>query len=597
MSIQSLDMFEAIPIMPSLDELVAKAKNSISDLILAGVPLILAFSGGKDSGVCASLVLTTARDLVAAGKVVKPLILVTTSDTLIENPEVAKHYREEHRKMQAFGKKHGIRVLTHLVSPSLASSFQLKILSGRGIPSFPGGNSDCTQDLKIKPQASFRNRLFREVEHQGLPTPVTILGTRFDESERRAMHMKLRGENALKPAVNKDGELVLSPICHWTSDDVWEYVGEVSSGLQESYTDFEKMKEIYAHAEGTSCAVVADAIQDGLSKRKIGKCGQRTGCFLCQQSEDKSLSNMIAFDDRYKYAAGLNKLNVFIRNTRHDWSRRHWVGRTIRGGYIAIQPDTYHPSMIRELFRYMLQLDFDEQVRAARKGTSPMFNILPLEMIVAVDSMWSLNGIAKPFSAWADYDAVYNRGVRYDIPFVDPVPETQIPDARYLYVGGEWDESASEWTGMRDPYLEGLLETSACGPVVKENSRGKTTWDLLTDKSFTVDGESAAMIEMFELDRLLEMHKSNWIPGGLTYAYRWYIQYGAIQLSHSQVAEHDEILRRTAFKDRQGLTLDYSIDDLIGKSVSFADLPQEARKLWAHKATAASAQTELMLAA
>lgn len=83
-------------------------------------------------------------------------------------------------------------------------------------------------------------------------------------------------------------------------------------------------------------------------------------------AEDKSLANMVEYDERYAYAAGLQRLNRFIRNTRFDWSRRHWIGRTIRAGYIKVQPDTYHPRMLREMFRYMLQLtSTSNSVRAA----------------------------------------------------------------------------------------------------------------------------------------------------------------------------------------------------------------------------------------
>lgn len=597
--LQTLNLFEGVAHAPTLDWLVEKAQASIARLFLAGHPVVIAYSGGKDSSVCASLVLTTAKDLVESGKVSRPYVLITTSNTLIENPEVEEHYRKEHQKMEAYGEANGFEVYTKTVTPSLASTFQVKVLSGRGMPSFAGTNTDCSQDLKIKPQASYRNNLFKHLAKAGLPEPVTILGTRFDESERRALNMKMRGENALEAVQNADGDLVLSPICMWSTEDVWEFVGEVSSGLRESFTDFEEVKRIYSHAEGTSCAIVADAIRDGLSKRKKGGCGARHGCWGCQQSTDKSLANMIEYDERYAYAAGLHKLNTFIRNTRHDWTRRNWVGRTIRGGYIAIQPDTYHPAMVRELFRYMLQLDFDEQSRAAAAGEWPKFNILPLDMIMAIDALWSLNGLAKPFSALVDYDAVYNHGVRYDIPDVEPVPATKMPDARFLFVGGEWDDSApvADWTGMRDPVIEGLLELSACAPELMENSRGKVTWTLETERSFDIHAESVAMIEMFELDRLIDMHHSGWPPGGITAGYKWYLQYGALQLSHSQAAEHDEILRRTAFKDRIDLTLDYDIDQLLVKTVAFADLPQEAREAWQHKATTASAQVPLLLAA
>lgn len=158
---------------------------------------------------------------------------------------------------------------------------------------------------------------------------------------------------------------------HWSDDDIWEAVSLYAGGARPGYSDFEEMRRIYAHSVGTSCAVVADAILDGGGGRRQGKCGARLGCHVCQMAEDKSLANMVAYDDRYAYPAGLQKLNRFIRATRYDWSRRHWIGRAIRGSYVRVMPDTYHPSMLRALTRYMWQLDYDEQRRAARVVEQP----------------------------------------------------------------------------------------------------------------------------------------------------------------------------------------------------------------------------------
>ncbi|MGH7460775.1 MAG: phosphoadenosine phosphosulfate sulfotransferase, partial [Longimicrobiales bacterium] len=269
-----------------------------------------------------------------------PLIVVTTGDTLVESPEVTEHYRAELARMRAFGRRQGITVITRVVQPAMAATFQVKVLSGRALPSFPGTHGDCSTDLKISPQRAFRRQLFRSLAGQGHAEPVTLLGTRFGESTRRSIAMRERGESATMSARNQDGDLVLSPVCHWQDDDIWEGIALYGGGARPSYSDFEDMRRIYAHAVGTSCAVVADAILEGASSRRQGKCGARLGCHVCQMAEDKSLANMVEYDARYAYAAGLQRLNRFIRNTRFDWSRRHWVGRTIRGGHIKIQPDT-----------------------------------------------------------------------------------------------------------------------------------------------------------------------------------------------------------------------------------------------------------------
>lgn len=408
--------------------------------------------------------------------------------------------------------------------------------------------------------------------------------------------MLLRGENAAKPVRNTDGDLILSPICDWPTDDVFEYLATRQAG--ESYSDFEETLRLYAHAEGQGCAIVALAIQDGMSKRKKGGCGARHGCFVCQQATDKSLENMIEYDERYHYAGGLNKLNKFIRNTRYDWSRRHWIGRTIKAGYIAIQPDTYHPKMIRELFRYMIQLQHDEEMRAEQRCERAKFTLFTPEMILSLDAYWSLTGLARPFAAWADVDDIYSGRVRYDIPEVDMYPQQEVPDARFLYVGEEDDSaSMSDMTGLRDAYLESLLEGSNCAPELRETASGRVIWDVNTETSFIANPESVEMIRCFEMDNLIAQYRQGAmraIPGSITHGYKWYLMYGAISLSPAQRAKHDEILRRTAHKDRLGLSLDYNIDDLVQKSVRFSDLPKEAREAWSKKATTSSAQADLL---
>ncbi|MEC4720437.1 phosphoadenosine phosphosulfate sulfotransferase [Noviherbaspirillum sp. CPCC 100848] len=594
MDVKTLELFRSEDIGLPLEDLIAMAEQSIFRLFANNVPVLVAFSSGKDSSTVANLVLSAAKKYVANGG--HAVVLVTSSDTLVENPEVAANVRKELHKMEVYAKKHGIDLTTKIVYPHLLSTFQVKTLSGRGLPSFAGSSSDCTGDLKIQGQRSFRGKFFREIKNNGLPPAVTCLGTRYLESTIRAAKMQARSERAEEPVQNKDKEWVLSPICWWSDEDVWTYIGYASSGLIDSYSDFEEMKRIYSHSSGTSCVIVADALREGGQKKRTGGCGTRTGCHTCLRSEDKSLQQMVEYSDDYAYARGLIRFNKFLRNTQYDWSRRHWVGRTIREGYITVQPDTYHPRMVRELTRYMLQLDFDEYVRSKAAREPRKFTLLPLEMMITVDALQSLNGICTPFAIWADYRDIHFRGVRYDIPEVPAVPPSPIPDAKYLYVGKEWDttDEHAGWNGLRDPLFEALTEGSGCMPEIRELKNGHAVWDIPTNQSFTVDPESAFMIFEFESENLIKQAERKWWPGGITAAYKWYLQYGALQLSHGQVSEHDEFLRRTAFKDRHGLTLEYDIDALLKRSISFNQLPDEARKAWAHKATTDSAQLSFL---
>lgn len=582
--------------IPTLNQRVEDAIGVLCGLIRKEHPLCIAFSGGKDGTTCVFLALIAARRMTLAGW--HPRVIVSTSDTLVENPEIRAHYQNELMKMERYGNEYGFDVRTQIVMPSLASSFQVKVLTGRGLPSFAGQNADCSVSLKQTPQISWRNGYFRALKAEGLCEPVTVLGTRYDESERRRLLMLARNDSDRVPVRNKKGDLILSLISHWDEDLVWEFLGEATTGtFGPAYTDCEELRRIYSNSAGTSCAVVADAINAGKPAR--GGCGARHGCWTCQAaSNDKSLENLLEFDQRYHYMKGLFQLNKFIRATRWDFSRRHWIGRTIKAGYICIAPDTYHPRMVKELARYMMQLDFDEARAARRLGIAPRFRILSEQMMVAIDALWSLNGLALPFQLWLDWYEIRSGRVRYDVPDVPAVPQTPMPAARFIHVGKDWDDndgSTSSWNGLRDPFIESFAED--CLSTLRELEDGRKVWDVPHDQSFDVDAEGTFMLLEFEMERILEMARSPRIIGGITSGYKWYQMYGVLTLSHSQIAKHDEILRRTAFKDRMGMGLDYNIDAIRSQAVEFRDLPRSARMAWAEKGAEEVTQASLPFAA
>lgn len=440
---KTIELFPVQALKVSVEDRVAQAIQSNMQLFHAGQPAVVAFSGGKDSSLVLAIALHAAKDYADMVRSARPLdyrparksgnpflcalrawrnlrkstplraslkrlrepfILVTTSNTRIENPRVIEHIHAEFKRIEKFASDHQLRCETHMVTPPLLSTWQVSILSGRALPSYAGMKGDCSVSYKILPQRSFRRKLFRRLKHENLGTPVTLLGTRFDESDRRSAAMRKRGERDDRPVLNKDGEYVLSPICSLSTDDVWEALAYYGSGVWPSYSDFEDTKRIYADAGGTSCAVVADAIFEG-SASKSGKCGARFGCHLCLQTEDRSLKTMVEYDTEYAYAKGLLKLNEYLRNIRYDWTKRNWIGRTIRGGYIAVGPDTLHPKTVREISRFMLQLDHDEAIRARRAGEKPRFVLLPLDILIALDAMQSLYVYASGVSiiySWSE---------------------------------------------------------------------------------------------------------------------------------------------------------------------------------------------------
>jgi hypothetical protein len=202
-------------------------------------------------------------------------------------------------------------------------------------------------------------------------------------------------------------------------------------------------------------------------------------------------------------------------------------------------------------------------------------------MMIAIDALQSLNGLAKPFQVWADHRDIRQRKIRYDIPDVPTTPPQSLPPTRYLHVGTEWDDGLnSNWYGLRDDFLEGIVGETGCLPPLRELKGGKKVWDVHHEQQFGIDQEAAMMIEDFEIDNLLAYHDRGFAASSIGFAYKWYAQYGVLTLSHAQLAKHDEVLRRTAYKDSLGLTLDYSIEDLLAQTVAFGDLPDDAKLAW-----------------
>lgn len=490
---KTIQMFEMSVCRPTLDELVADSMKAIKSLIDENRPIVIGYSSGKDSSTVADLVLRSAKESVKEGS--KPLVIVMNGDTRIENPEIRELCEAELIKMRLFGKKHGFKVITKIAQPGLLSTFQVKILSGRGLPSYPGGNKDCSMDLKVTGQRRARIEIIKTLTTKGYKEPVIVIGTRFDESEERRLSMMLRGERHDVPIRNKSNELVLSPIARYSTEDVFEYLGMASSGMVEGYSDMKEVLRIYAHAGGTSCAVVSHDILEGGNKRRSGGCGPRTGCHCCLRVNDASLKTMVEYDPRYEYARPLIRFADLLRNTRYDWSKRNYVGRTIRNGWIAIEPDTFSAAWVRDLTRMMLQIDADERRRASMARESPRFELLPLDMKIAIDYLQNLNGLAPPFQLWADVRDIEEERVRYDVPEVAPFPPAEMPEPRFMYVGRDW-ETGPGWDhgGFRDAYFEPLTEGAPCNPDLVELPNGNVVWDMDTAKGFDIDPEVAFFI-------------------------------------------------------------------------------------------------------
>jgi len=75
---------------------------------------------------------------------------------------------------------------------------------------------------------------------------------------------------------------------------------------------------------------------------------------------------------------------------------------------------------------------------------------------------------------------------------------------------------------------------------------------LETEKRMEVDVESLCMALDFEMAGILERHKNAPGKGDWTAGYRFWVNFGTLNLSPGQVLEHDLILRRTNWRAENG---------------------------------------------
>lgn len=125
------------------EEVIERGKNRIRKVLLAGHPAVLAFSSGKDSTVLVALALNAAREIVKDGHACPPVI-VLHGNTGVEQPEIVKLAHSEIRKMEEYAQKHRIPLTTRISEPTLNVSFPVRVIGGRGLPSFPDSRADCS---------------------------------------------------------------------------------------------------------------------------------------------------------------------------------------------------------------------------------------------------------------------------------------------------------------------------------------------------------------------------------------------------------------------------------------------------------------------
>ena len=523
-------------------------------------PMIVAWSGGKDSTATLILALLAYTRTPAARK--WPLH-VCHNDTEVENPAVAWLARSNLARLEAWAEEHDLDIRVKISHPALSSSFVVKVLSGGTMPTYSfSGRRLCSIDWKLKSSDRALSDIHAELRQsdKDCPTPVVMVGTRYDESVIRSRNMTKRGE-AADHIVDTGDRLLLSPIAHWTVDDVWELLGTAGIAQGEYpvwQEDFAEITAMYRDAMSGDCPVV-------YGEKKLGRtgCGARFGCATCTAvKDDRSMTAMTA-DPRHAYMLPLLHIRDYIAAIATDYTKRDWLSRNTREDrdryLIRIQPDHFDSHTLQDLTAAYLYADkaeadrakaFDRNLRNGRlprqdpyvaaclesgevprgdyleRMRHPQFQFIDDRHLVGLDFYSMVLGKHRVANTVLEIAHRIRHENFQPNPLVAPeLPHQPVPEPRWL----EIPKPAIGFPGLGDPLTIALGEDS-CFAADDIVNPGRAAYYSRETPSFDVDEESASMVvSMIYPDHWRRQHYLSNVES--TTAIHSYLTLGTVSLS------------------------------------------------------------------
>lgn len=252
-------------------------------------PWMIGFSGGKDSTLLCSLVFEMISS-IPKEKICKKVYIVT-SDTMVENPIIAKYMHEMSKRINSAGKD--LIIESKILYPEIENTFWCKVIGlGYPTPEAPGFRW-CTERLKIKPMNKFTNET---IKNNG--EIIILLGVRKAEStyrERNIRNREIEGK-LLIPHNYIENAYVYNPLSDIPNEIVWEYL--LKNEAQSPWGT--NNKYLYSLYQGEDLREEESVIGE-IDKEKISVTGNsRLGCWICTMvKEDKSLKNFIENGERW----------------------------------------------------------------------------------------------------------------------------------------------------------------------------------------------------------------------------------------------------------------------------------------------------------
>jgi len=345
-------------------------------------PWVIGFSGGKDSTLLLQLVWNALKRIPSELRTRK--VHVVCNNTLVENPRILGFIDRTLDKVQQGAAEQGLPITVRQTYPELEDSFWTNLL-GRGYPAPINNFRWCTDRLKIKPTTKYIQSI---IEKDG--QAIILLGTRSDESSTRAKSIKRHekyGNDRLSKHVLPNA-FVFAPIKHITTNEVWQYLMQVSPAWGGSHKE---LVTLYRNANSDDCPLVID--------KTTPSCGNsRFGCWVCTVvKKDRSMEGLI--DNGEEWMLPLVEIRNLIADERNNPEWREPKRMNGQDG-----PGPYREWVKAMLLEKVLEAQYEIQ------QDQPEMELIRHQELVAIQLAWSRANQFK-YKVAEIYNRVYKKQI------------------------------------------------------------------------------------------------------------------------------------------------------------------------------------------
>lgn len=274
--------------MRQIDGIIAELRHHY-DTLDVEKPVVLAFSGGKDSSLTVDIFLKMLRAHPDApkngGAGLKRPVHLFFSDTGLEFEPLSELVDSMLDKIQSLADKYSLPVFVKKVMPEPEQSFYY-LTAGAGYRIADRQQRYCTTRWKVDPQHHYFKELFGDkIAYVG------VTGQRKDESPERREKL----ERTTIDGMHKTHEMpechLLTPIEDLTTDQVWEYL--LTQGGE--WLDADALLSTYL-VSGSLDTNECNTVVQGAEEGDNAGCSKslRSGCIFCgvNYSHDAALEAM-----------------------------------------------------------------------------------------------------------------------------------------------------------------------------------------------------------------------------------------------------------------------------------------------------------------